>query len=223
VQLRSKIETPLRLLLTAERLFAEEGVDTVTVRRISQAADQRNNSVLQYHFGSKDALIEAILDYRMTPMNARRLESLEEAERRGERWSVRRIVESIVLPYSDLLKGPASDSYYLSLIAQLYSHQRTEVLIGAGYARTRSLQQCFTLLNEALAHLPKVEREQRLRLMGHTLVHALAQWAHERRQARSAWSDADVQPRASALIAFIVGGLTARSSARNRRRGPRRR
>lgn len=204
-----KNDTALRLLLTAERLFAEEGVDAVPVRRISLAAAQRNNSALQYHFGSKDALIEAILDYRMTPLNERRLAALEAAQRTEGPLSVRRLVELIVLPYLDVLKGAAEDSYYLSLIAQLYTQHRLDLLFGETYHRTRSLQRCNALLRTALAPLPKAEIEQRLTLMGQMLVHAVALWAHERRQSKRAWGEAQLQPRTAALIDFIVGGLTA--------------
>lgn len=209
VNLKPKNETALRLLLTAECLFAEEGVDAVTVRRISQAAAQRNNSALQYHFGSKDALIEAILDYRMTPLNSRRLDALEAAERRGEARDVRRIVELIVLPYAEVLKGGAADSYYLSLVSQLYSHQRLDLLFGTGYGRTRSLQRCTELLRDELDFLSGAEREQRLALMGQTLVHAVAQWAYERRAAGDGWGEAELRPRVGGLINYLVGGLTA--------------
>lgn len=209
VNLKPKNETALRLLLTAERLFAQEGVDAVPVRRISLEAAQRNNSALQYHFGGKDSLIEAILDYRMTPLNSRRLDALEAALRSGEPPGVRRLVELIVLPYVDVLKDSAADSYYLSLISQLYSHQRINLLFGNAYSRTRSLQRCNALLQQELAHLPAAEIERRLTMMGQTLVHTTALWAHERRQSTQPWSEADLQPRVSTLISFIVGGLTA--------------
>lgn len=209
VHLKPKNETALRLLLTAERLFAEEGVDAVPVRRISVEAAQRNNSALQYHFGDKESLIEAILDYRMTPLNSRRLDALEAGLRRGEPLSVRQLVALIVLPYVDILKEAAANSYYLSLISQLYSHQRIDLLFGKAYHRTASLQRCNALLQEALVPLPRTEIERRLTLMGQTLVHTVALWAYERRQSEKPWGEADLQPRVTALINFIVGGLTA--------------
>lgn len=212
VNLKLKSDTALRLLLTAERLFAEEGVDAVPVRRISLEAAQRNNSALQYHFGGKDALIEAILDYRMTPLNERRLDALDAALRREEPLGVRRLIELIVLPYIDVLKGPAADSYYLSLISQLYTHHRMELLFGQSYGRTLSLQRCNALLHDYLAPLPGPEIEQRLSLMGQTLVHAVALWAYERRQSPQPWGETELQPRAASLINFIVGGLTAPQS-----------
>ena len=42
-----------RIIVAAERLIAERGID-VPLRDIAVAADQRNNSAVQYHFGSRD-------------------------------------------------------------------------------------------------------------------------------------------------------------------------
>ena len=45
----------------AEALFAERGLDGVTTREILDAAGQKNQSALQYHFGSREGLILALV------------------------------------------------------------------------------------------------------------------------------------------------------------------
>jgi AcrR family transcriptional regulator len=57
--------TPLRLLDAAERLVGERGVDAVSVRAINAAAGS-NVAAAHYHFGSKAALVRAVLDRRMS-------------------------------------------------------------------------------------------------------------------------------------------------------------
>jgi AcrR family transcriptional regulator len=52
------------ILLTAERLFAERGIEAVPLRDIGQAADQKNNFAVQYHFGDRENLVRAIAAYR---------------------------------------------------------------------------------------------------------------------------------------------------------------
>ena len=52
------------ILLTAERLFAERGIEAVPLRDIGQAADQKNNFAVQYHFGDRENLVRAIAEYR---------------------------------------------------------------------------------------------------------------------------------------------------------------
>ena len=52
--------TRQQLILAAEKLFAESGIDSVSLRQINLEAGQKNSSAAHYHFGSKDALILSI-------------------------------------------------------------------------------------------------------------------------------------------------------------------
>ena len=72
------LKTRARILRTAEKLFAQHGIDQTSIRLINQTAGQRNSSATQYHFGDKKGLIAAIFEYRMEIINARRLNMLEE-------------------------------------------------------------------------------------------------------------------------------------------------
>jgi AcrR family transcriptional regulator len=199
--------TAIKLLVAAERLFAEQGVDAVSVRRISAAAAQRNNSALQYHFGSKDGVVEAILEYRQMPINQRRLELLADLERRGLNGDVRALVETLVLPYLELLNGPPEHSYYMNLVSQLFSQQRLDTLFPEGRERVRSLFVTMALLRRALGAMGDDELDQRLTLLGLALNHAVAQWAYQRRSDPVGWQPARIQRQAGILVAFLVGGL----------------
>lgn len=54
-------QTRRRIVLAALRLFAQRGFDAVPVRDILEAAGQRNQSAVHYHFGSKQNLLDAVL------------------------------------------------------------------------------------------------------------------------------------------------------------------
>ncbi len=74
-------DTRSRLLDAAERLFAEEGFAAVGLRAITAAAGA-NLAAVNYHFGSKDGLLRALLERRVTPLNAAQeahLDALEAA------------------------------------------------------------------------------------------------------------------------------------------------
>jgi AcrR family transcriptional regulator len=64
-------ETQDRILDAAERLFAERGVDAVSVRSVLAAAGV-NVSLAHYHFGGRDGLIEALLRSRLGPITEER-------------------------------------------------------------------------------------------------------------------------------------------------------
>jgi AcrR family transcriptional regulator len=55
-------DTRQRLLFTALRLFAEGGVGAVSTRAIQTAAGSQNASAIQYHFGNKTGLVEAVVN-----------------------------------------------------------------------------------------------------------------------------------------------------------------
>ena len=73
------IDTKERILDVAERLFADRGFPATPLRDITSEAGVNVASV-NYHFGSKEALLAAVLERRLHPVNARRLELLDAIE-----------------------------------------------------------------------------------------------------------------------------------------------
>ena len=62
----------LELILIGEDLMGDLGIEGASLRKISQSSANRNVSAAQYHFGSRDGLIEAILVYRRAQLDKRR-------------------------------------------------------------------------------------------------------------------------------------------------------
>ncbi len=90
--------TKTALLDSAERLFALNGIDGTSLRAITQDAEANLASV-NYHFGSKEGLVRAVFGRRLRPLNARRLESLDEALRETRRAKrLRGILHAFVGP-----------------------------------------------------------------------------------------------------------------------------
>src|SRR5258708_18044674 len=73
-------ETRTRILDTAEELFMLHGFEGTSMRLLTSSAGV-NLAAVNYHFGSKDALIEALFRRRLDPMNAARLAELERLEK----------------------------------------------------------------------------------------------------------------------------------------------
>ena len=111
-----------QIVLTAERLFAEHGIDGISLRQIGQAAGNANNSAVQYHFGTKDNLIQAIFEYRLPYLTRRR--ELLVAERRPA--SLRSWLECYLMPSLEQAEQP--DSWYLTFVTQLYRRDRSRLL-----------------------------------------------------------------------------------------------
>ncbi|MCK5341339.1 MAG: helix-turn-helix transcriptional regulator, partial [Desulfobulbaceae bacterium] len=69
----SKPDTKHRILDAAERLFADKGYHNTSLRNITSAA-KANLASVNYHFGSKEALISEVMDRRLAPINKIRTE-----------------------------------------------------------------------------------------------------------------------------------------------------
>jgi AcrR family transcriptional regulator len=72
-------DTRERLLEAVERLYAEKGVDGASLRDITSAAGA-NVAAVNYHFGSKDGLLPALIERRFVPLNRERIRMLDLAE-----------------------------------------------------------------------------------------------------------------------------------------------
>ena len=54
--------TRRKFIRAAQKLYAEKSIDAVSLNQVTSAAGQKNRNALQYHFGSREGLIQAILD-----------------------------------------------------------------------------------------------------------------------------------------------------------------
>jgi len=201
------------LLKTAERLFAELGLEAVSTRMISREAGQKNHSALQYHFGSRDGLIEAILNYRLTPINQERLRRLNALQHRGDTVTVRKLTEVFVEPFAEELLKPIEDSCYVSLLAQLYAYQPGRVLFQKNRGRKRALHELNAMMIKVLKPLPLSVVHLRLQLMGRQTMTAIAEWDEARRNQSIELDAKSLRWRTDNLVDFIVGGLQAPASS----------
>lgn len=116
--------TKEQIVLAGERLFAEHGVDGISLRQIGLAAGTENNSAVQYHFGTKDQLVQAIFEYRLPLLHLRRAHLMATTET----GTLRDLLSCQVLPVMEQAEQPGS--HYLSFIAMLRQYRRLDVVKG---------------------------------------------------------------------------------------------
>jgi AcrR family transcriptional regulator len=160
--------TKEQVVLVAERLFAARGLDAVSLRQIAATVGNGNHSVVQYHFGSKASLVEAILEYRMPPI-CERQRLLRARQGPGD---LRSCVESYVLPI--LEQGEQPGSNYLTFVAMLQQSSDRH-LLDRSPEPYRAITDAFRReLNELLHEIPEPLRSQRVSLALAFTVHASA-------------------------------------------------
>jgi len=128
-------DTRTRLLAAAETLFAERGVDAVSLREITRAAGQANTSALQYHFGDRRALLSAIAAKHEEGISARRHGLLDQYEAEG-RDDLRSLASGLVLPLASKLTDPDGGRCYLRIVAEIVN--RPDLVVDPAWMQDRS-------------------------------------------------------------------------------------
>lgn len=160
--------TAVQLLLTAERLFAEHGFAGVSLRQISSEAGSANNSAVSYHFGSKEALVEAIFAYRLPQLWQRR----ELLKARVHPGDLRGRLEAHLLPVFELAETP--DGSYLSFLEQLDRSPASRALL-TGYAPSPSQADFVAEIQSLLPDIDEPVRTMRISQMQMHSLHAAAE------------------------------------------------
>ena len=105
------------LIEAARALFAERGIEGVSIRELGRAAEQRNNNAVQYHFGDREALLYAVLGPHNERVGSRRAALLEELEADAAP-SIRSLAGALVRPSAAMLEDAAGRDY-LRIVAEL--------------------------------------------------------------------------------------------------------
>lgn len=150
-----RIDTRLALMRAAEQLFAQQGVDRVSLREIAIAAGQRNVSAATYHFGSKRELIEAILERHSLPVQASWKPLLERDDE--ERVTLHALLDAVVRPLVAKIDDPDGGRCYLELCAELVC-SRSFPLMGMRITNTPEAQDITRRIAERGPDLPPMVR-----------------------------------------------------------------
>jgi AcrR family transcriptional regulator len=110
--------TRARLVATAEHLFAEQGIDAVSLREVNRVAGTKNAVAVQYHFESRTGLIKAILHKHWPGIDARRHAMLDQYEADGSA-DLRVLASALVRPSAAKLADSDGGPSYLRISAQL--------------------------------------------------------------------------------------------------------
>jgi AcrR family transcriptional regulator len=171
--LKPQHETRTRILDAAEELFMQHGFEGTSMRHLTSRAGV-NLAAVNYHFGSKQALIEAVFRRRLDPMNLERIAELERLES-ANNLSPEAIIRAFLLPSLRLVEdAKGGGRNFIRLLGRTYSEPAKEIraLIGQMYAP--AMERYKKALERALPQMPKDELVWRMHFMFGTLAYTLA-------------------------------------------------
>jgi AcrR family transcriptional regulator len=193
------------ILVTAERLFAEHGVQVVSNRHISEAAGQGNNAAVNYHFGTKVDLVRAIVRKHAGPMERLRAELVEATD---EDAGLRDWVACLVRPSTTYLRELGAPTWFARFSAQVMTDPALRKIIAEESLASPALARAVEGLNRCLDGLPADVRAERGDMARQLMIHMTAERERALAEAtptpRATWDDAG-----AGLIDAITGLLLA--------------
>jgi len=188
--------TRQRILDTAERLFADQGFHATTLRQITRDADV-NLAAVNYHHGSKDALILAVFQRRLDQLNSDRLARLDDALRESDPPELERVLEAFIYPALLLsqTKGDGDGGRFMRLLMRAWSENATQLHRAIARQYSHVMRAFDDAVSRSLGTSPGNLRQQLDFLIG-ALTYTMAETHHD-----------SVEDTARALVCFGCSGL----------------
>jgi AcrR family transcriptional regulator len=169
-------DTKSRILDVAEHLFMEHGFEATSLRQLTSSAGV-NLAAVNYHFGSKEELFQAVLTRRLDPMNQERIELLAKLEREagGKPIACERILAAMLVPALRLARDERrGGKNFLRLLGRAYADPAPFIrhFLSAQYAEM--IARYKEAFHHALPHLSRQELTWRLHFVMGALSYTLA-------------------------------------------------
>jgi len=198
-----KPDTKSRILDSAEKLFGMNGFDGTSLRDITTAADV-NLAAINYHFQSKDSLIDAIVARRIEPVNKKRFEMLAAA---GSNPSVEQILTAFMAPVMQVKVDAAAP-----LIGRILSNP--ELFVERVFHKHLApvSQRFVEALSKALPDLPPSEILWRLHFSVGVMTHTMLWGRIYPRITNGVCDISDREALVDRTVRFVAAGFRAPAS-----------
>jgi AcrR family transcriptional regulator len=207
--------TRLRILIAAEELFANFGYDGTSLRQLTQKAGV-NLAAVNYHFGEKKLLYDAVVSRHMQPINQARLKKLENAEALAgkEPVALDLILEILIRPIFELGQNSASGGHH---VARLVGRSMAEPQPFMEELLAKEFHPVTARFSQAMRrHVPHLSPEDflwRLSFVVGAMHHTLATLHRMKDLTRGICKNHDYEGALRRLVQIAVVILTAPASS----------
>jgi AcrR family transcriptional regulator len=204
LQVNSSASTKERILGAAESLFARRGFDGASLRQLTTAAGV-NLAAVNYHFGSKEKLVEQIFRRRLDALNDSRLAALDLVAG-AESTTIEDVLAAFIRPALDL-SHDETGSLFMRVLARAFAeHDDTlRQFLSENYGHV--MRQFTAEFSRLLPQLSKQELYWRIDLVSGALTHAMSGFGMIQRKS-DVTEVAHREQTAEHLIRFAAAGLS---------------
>jgi len=198
--------TASRLLDVAERLFAERGIEAVSIRQIVLASGQGNLSAAHYHFGSREVLTRKLLERRMEVVDRMRHDRLDRLLAEGPP-DVHGLLGASIGTLADVVRQQPWGADYVQVIAQALFNPRMRLLEQIDPRAISGLSRMVELARTLLPDIPRDVFDARMSVVQHETVYTFSRWLHAHGPA-TANDQPAFDEMVSQLIDFMAAGMS---------------
>lgn len=198
--------TKERILGVAEALFARHGFAGASLRQVTAAA-KVNLAAVNYHFGSKESLIEEVFRRRLDELSRHRLSALAEVKADPGR-TLEDVLAAFIRPALEQSMDSAGGAAFVRVLARAYAEhdERLRKFLSDNYGHV--LREFAAAFAELLPQLDREELYWRLDIVAGALTYAMADFGMIKRRAATT-EETHRERTAQHLIRFAAAGLRA--------------
>ena len=208
----SVCETAGRILDAAEKLFAQNGYHNTSMRKITAEADV-NLAAINYHFGSKEALLEEVFKRRLIPLNAIRSEAMDsvknEARNSGRSPAAADVLRAFVEPTVRFCCLEPGASHFSALVGRSMSDADATFRTIFYQYILPLFKQMSALLSESLPDISPQKVFLRLQFAIGATSHTMRLLGEEDGFLQKTGQEVDVEFVIEELLAFVTAGTEA--------------
>lgn len=197
--------TKQRILDSAEALFARHGFAGASLRQVTSSANV-NLAAVNYHFGSKENLINEVFRRRLDSLNEQRLRALELVQSAKD-FTLEDVLAAFVRPALSLSHDHEGGAGFVRVLARAYAEHNEQLRKFLHDNYGPALKQFATAFARLLPNLDKQELYWRLDIVSGALTYAIADFGMIKRRGVSEQQHRDLA--AEHLIKFAAAGLRA--------------
>jgi len=206
------VTTKDKILNASEQLFANNGYHNTSLRAITREAGV-NLAAVNYHFGSKQALLEEVISRHLDPLNRVRREKLlgirEKARGDGAPPSTGEVLRAFIVPMLHYRETDPGADAFIALVGRIISDPDEGVReIFMDHIRPIFFL-CFEVLCESLPHISKEILFWRLQFAIGAMSRALYMGGQFVKYPDGIDAKYDAEAMAELIFPFVTAGMVA--------------
>lgn len=166
-------KTKLNIILAAQKLFGELGIDNVSLRKISEKSGNRNTRAAQYHFQTKENLVYAVLDYHRIEVDQLRFDSFQQMNTELDKLSSKELINLLIRPFITHSAENENKSFVRFLNA-IFNYD--PYFAQKGYETVPFSNGIYKVLRHLAPPLSDEIWTFRISMMGRIIVHSIADY-----------------------------------------------